>query len=109
MDAYGAFTVDIVPATIWTVIESNLTIISACLIVSRPFFIRIYPQKLISFIQDISSHRSTNSQSSKWEESPRVRMGKFKPLTDAPPVVTNVSLGNPFEVDVEKGNDISKT
>ncbi|KAL8839125.1 MAG: hypothetical protein Q9176_004627 [Flavoplaca citrina] len=97
-------TYDIVPATIWTVIESNVTIISACLIVSRPFFIKIYPQKLISLIQEISTRKSTSSEESNWKRSSPGQFGhsSFQPLTDRPPLVTNVSLGNPFEVDVEK-------
>ncbi|KAL8900402.1 MAG: hypothetical protein Q9192_001085 [Flavoplaca navasiana] len=97
-------TYDIVPATIWTVIESNVTIISACLIVSRPFFIKIYPQKLISLIQEISTKKSISSEESDWKRFSPGQFGhsSFQPLTDRPPLVTNVSLGNPFEVDVEK-------
>ncbi|KAL8696782.1 MAG: hypothetical protein Q9201_007480 [Fulgogasparrea decipioides] len=97
-------TYDIVPATIWTVIESNVTIISACLIVSKPFFIKIYPQKLVRLIQNFVTRKSVftegtkrNHSSSRW-----FRPSLFKPLTDTPPAVTSISLGNPFEVDVEK-------
>ncbi|KAI4245700.1 MAG: hypothetical protein LQ352_006520 [Teloschistes flavicans] len=100
-------TYDIVSATIWTVIESNVAIISACLIVSRPFFVKIYPQKLVSLIQEIVTSRKSVSteEGSEWRKNPsarRFRTNLFKPLTDTPPAVTNISLGNPFEVDVEK-------
>lgn len=102
-------TYDITTATIWTVIESNMTIISACLIVSRPFFVKIYPQRLIGLVQGMSSSSNkTRSDKKLWckkSTSRRFISGHFKPLSDTPPAVTDVSLGGPFELDIEKNWD----
>lgn len=98
---------DIVSATIWTVVESNVTIISACLIVSRPFFVTIYSQKLISLIQEMSTKRSFSREGSDWKESSSRPSSHrpFKPLTDRPLAVTNISLGILFEGGVEKSHE----
>ena len=44
---------DIVPATIWNVIEAYTTIICACLIATRPLFMKLIPDRLIARV-----HRS---------------------------------------------------
>lgn len=33
---------------VWTVIEANVTIISACLIVMKPLFVRLWPEKIFA-------------------------------------------------------------
>lgn len=103
------FVDDITTATIWTVVESNVTIISACLIVSRPFFVKIYPQRLISLVQGMSSSSNKPHSDKKrwWNKSTPGHFisGHFKPLSDTPPAVTDVSLGGPFELDIEKNWD----
>ncbi|KAI4086369.1 MAG: hypothetical protein LQ344_007594 [Seirophora lacunosa] len=43
---------EITPAAIWTVIEANVTIIAACLIVSRPWFLKVNPKRLVSTIRE---------------------------------------------------------
>lgn len=96
---------DITTPTIWTVVESNVTIISACLIVSRPFFVKMYPQRLIDLVHDLSSSKKAHpDKTPRWHRSTPARFffSNFKPLTDTPPAVTNVSLGGPFEVDMEQ-------
>ncbi|MCJ1345830.1 hypothetical protein MMC31_004039 [Peltigera leucophlebia] len=34
--------------TVWNVIEANVTIISACLIVMKPIFVRLWPEKIVA-------------------------------------------------------------
>ncbi|MCJ1279146.1 hypothetical protein MMC21_006970 [Puttea exsequens] len=90
----------IIPATIWTIIEADVTIISACLIVSRPWLMKLYPSKLISTIRERRSSRKSASSSNdrKWPI-----LSSFKKLGDRPPAVPTQSLGTRFEFDVEKG------
>ncbi|KAL9051640.1 MAG: hypothetical protein Q9206_004628 [Seirophora lacunosa] len=49
---------EITPAAIWTVIEANVTIIAACLIVSRPWFLKVNPKRLVSTIRERLLSRS---------------------------------------------------
>lgn len=42
---------NIVPTAIWTVIEAYTTVISACLIVIKPIYVKLYPEKLISRLE----------------------------------------------------------
>lgn len=90
----------LIPATIWTIIESDVTIISTCLIVSRPWFVKLYPSKLVSLIQDMASKRSSK-KSSERSDGRRGLFSSFARLSETPPAV-DVSRGAPFEVDVEK-------
>ena len=91
--------VDIVPVTIWTVLESSVTIMSACLIVSRPWLLKLYPEKLTRLIREGSSTRGKAPDPS----SGRKRLFSTSArLTDRPPAVTNILMGKPFELDVEK-------
>ena len=96
----------IIPATLWTIIEGDVTIISVCLIVSRPWFIKLYPSKLVSLIKEIPSRRSTK-KSSERSDGRKGLFSSFARLSESPPAV-NVSRGAPFEVDIEKhqGHDI---
>ncbi|KAL8934108.1 MAG: hypothetical protein Q9216_006068 [Gyalolechia sp. 2 TL-2023] len=92
---------DITVPTIWTIIESNMAIISACLIVSRPFFVKIYPEKLIGLVHAIlASRRAYTDKERRWPGW--TPFSHFQPLTETPPALTHVSFGRPFEVDVEK-------
>lgn len=100
----------LIPATVWTIIESNVTIISACLIVSRPWLLKLYPSKLISLIREKgSSIRRSSTSKDRITPASNRRRGKwqvfstFKRLPETPPAVTTASLGAPFELDVEKG------
>lgn len=90
----------IIPATIWTIIESDVTIISVCLIVSRPWFIKLYPAKLISLIKEIPSKRSTK-KSTEHSDGRKDLFSTFARLSETPPAV-DASRGAPFEVDLEK-------
>ena len=96
----------IIPATLWTIIEGDVTIISVCLIVSRPWFIKLYPSKLVSLIKEIPSRRSTK-KSSERSDGRKGLFSSFARLSESPPAV-DVSRGAPFEVDIEKhqGHDI---
>jgi hypothetical protein len=101
---------------VWTIIESNVTIISACLIVSRPWFLKLYPSKLISFIRERTlSIRKSSRSDEKHALSSEGRQGRwqlfssFKRLPETPPAVTAASLGAPFEFDVEKGIDSGRS
>ena len=90
----------LIPATIWTIVESDVTIISTCLIVSRPWFMKLYPSKLISLIKELSSKGSSND-SSKRSQGRKGLFSSFARLSETPPAV-DVSRGAPFEIDVEK-------
>lgn len=94
----------LIPATIWTIIESDVTIISTCLIVSRPWFIKLYPSKLVSLIKDMASKRSSKS-SSGHSDGRRGLFSTFARLSETPPAV-DVSRGAPFEMDIEKNHNI---
>ena len=89
----------LIPATIWTIVESDVTIISTCLIVSRPWFMKLYPSKLISLIKELSSKGSGND--SKRSQGRKGLFSSFARLSETPPAV-DVSRGAPFEIDVEK-------
>ena len=96
----------IIPATIWTIVEGDVTIISVCLIVSRPWFIKLYPRKLVSLLKEIPSKKSTKKSS----ERPDGRKGLFSTfarLSETPSAV-DASRGEPFEFDIEKhqGHDV---
>ncbi|KAL9608396.1 MAG: hypothetical protein Q9167_006776 [Letrouitia subvulpina] len=92
-------TYDIATATVWTVIESNMIIICACLIASRPFFVRIYPQKLISHIQEMTTKKSSSDKDDR-SGTRRLMFGRFRTMTNTPPAMTNLSLGQPFKADL---------
>lgn len=96
----------LIPATIWTIIESDVTIISTCLIVSRPWFIKLYPSKLVSLIKDMASKRSSKGSSGR-SDGRRGLFSTFARLSDTPPAV-DVSRGAPFEMDIEKNQDLEK-
>jgi len=100
-------TVYIIPATVWTIIESDVTIISACLIVSRPWLIKLYPAKLISTIRERTSTRKSSSKSSSRGQGRWQMFSSFKRLNETPPEVATVSMGTRFEFDVEKGMEMN--
>ena len=77
-----------------------MTIISVCLIVSRPWFIKLYPSKLVSLIKEIPSRRSTK-KSSERSNGRKGLFSSFARLSESPPAV-DVSRGAPFQVDIEK-------
>lgn len=87
---------NIIPATIWTIIEADVTIISACLIVSRPWLVKLYPSKMINLMTGWFSRQSRQRSSG--------RKGLFSSLgrlTRTPPAV-DASMGTTFEFDVKK-------
>lgn len=94
----------LIPATIWTIIESDVTIISTCLVVSRPWFIKLYPSKLVSLIKDMASKWSSKSSSGR-SDGRRGLFSTFARLSETPPAV-DVSRGAPFEMDIEKNQNI---
>lgn len=95
----------IIPATIWSVIEVNLTIISACLIVSRPWFLKIYPARLVSLVQE-TFHKLRTPRSNSYKSSSRGRrfpyFSSFVHITNSPPAITERSMGTPFDFDLEQ-------
>lgn len=94
----------IIPATIWTIIESDVTIISVCLIVSRPWFLKLYPSKLVSLIKEAASKRSSKI-SSRRSDGRKGLFSTFARLSENPPAV-DASRGAPFEVDIEKNQEL---
>ena len=42
---------DIVPATMWNIVEAYITIICACLLATRPLFMKLIPDKLLARVQ----------------------------------------------------------
>jgi len=101
---------NLIPAAIWTIIELDVTIITVCLIVSRPWLLKIYPSKMISVLQKKITTSRKSSSNNKNHSSSQVNglkwwqlFSTFKRLDTAPPAVTAASLGEPFEFDVEKG------
>ena len=100
-------------ATTWTIIECDVTIISACLIVSKPWIVKLYPARLLSLIQEgmISIQKAapiskTNVSSSREERRTWPQFSDFRKLPATPPALTSASLGAPFALDVEKGVEI---
>ena len=100
----------LIPASIWTIIELDITIIAVCLIVSRPWLLKFWPSRLISTIRSkVPSGRrsSNNNKHTHTHEAPGHHkrwplVSNFRRLDDTPPAVTTASLGAPFEFDVEK-------
>ena len=112
---YPSFLIgNIVPAAIWSIIESQVTIISACLIVSRPWLIKLYQGKLVSWVRGTFTRKSSNrkrsgSSSQHFQRNNRLRtwqvISKFSRLVETPPVLPEASMGGPFGWEVEKGVD----
>lgn len=101
---------NLIPATVWTIIELDVTIIAVCLIVSRPWFLKLYPSKLMSWIQKTtlaaqkaSPDKPNRSPSANNSRGRWLLFSSFKRLEETPPAVATVSLGEPFEFDIEKG------
>jgi hypothetical protein len=94
----------IVPATVWTIIEADVTIISACLIVSRPWLTKLYPSRFIHLIKERSIRWSAR-RSSRRSAGRKGLFSSFARLTETPPAV-DASMGAPFEFDVEKNIEI---
>ncbi|KAL9105821.1 MAG: hypothetical protein Q9227_009077 [Pyrenula ochraceoflavens] len=93
-------TYNLIPATIWTIIEIDITTIAVCLIVSWPWLARIYPTKMVSAI---SKRLSTARKSSSHNRSPKrwQLFSSFARLDEKPPAVTAGTMGGPFSFDVE--------
>lgn len=51
---------NIVPTAIWTIIEAYATVISACLIVIKPVYVKLYPERLVSRLA--TNSRQTGSK-----------------------------------------------
>lgn len=81
-----------------------MTIISACLIVSRPWFLKLYPSKLVSLIKEKASKKSTKNSSGR-SGGRRGLFSNFARLSETPPAV-DVSRGAPFEMDIEKHQEL---
>ena len=103
----------LIPASIWTIIELDITIIAVCLIVSRPWLLKFWPSKLISTIRSRvpSSRRSSNNKHTHTRPGAQHHRrwplaSTFRKLDDRPPAVTAASLGAPFEFDVEKATNV---
>lgn len=103
-------TFNLIPATIWTIIELDVTIISVCLIVSKPWFARIYPSKLISLVQQKISTARKSSSSSSNNSKGRQLFSSFRKADDRPPMVTKGSMGGPFQFDFDsdRSSDLEK-
>lgn len=80
-----------------------MTIISACLIVSRPWLLQLWPTTLISRVRERSlSYRRSSKRNSSKESGGRMGVFRsFSHLTEKPPAV-DASMGAPFKFDVEK-------
>ena len=104
---YEDLTWEITSAAIWTVIEANVTIIAACLIVSRPWFLKIYPRRLLSSIWEKLLSRSRSSHEQSDGSPPKDRQfpffTNFARIPESPPRITQGSMGAPLVVDLEWG------
>ncbi|MCJ1403436.1 hypothetical protein MMC11_006659 [Xylographa trunciseda] len=102
-------TYNLIPASIWTIIEIDVTIITVCLIVSRPWLLRIFPSRLVSLVhKKLASVRKSLSNRANNSPSPggsqrRWLFSSFRRIEETPPAITAASVGAPFEFDVEKG------
>lgn len=94
----------IVPATIWTIVEADITIVSACLIVSRPWLLQLWPSALISRVRERSLlHKKSRRVSSNQSDSMKGVLSNDARLSNRPPAV-DASFGQPFEYDIEKNS-----
>ncbi|KAL8961375.1 MAG: hypothetical protein Q9193_002066 [Seirophora villosa] len=98
---------EITAATVWTVIEANVTIIAACLIVSRPWFLKMSPKRLVSTIRERLLSRSKRGGEKGSESSQghgRLHLfSSFARISESPPNITTGSMGTAFVVDLEHG------
>lgn len=97
---------EIAPSAIWTVIEVDVTVVAACLILSRPWFLKIYPKRFVSVVRERLLSRSRSSDK-KGYDSPRKRrrfpnFSSFAHLSESPPRLTERSMGAPFAIDLER-------
>ena len=94
-------TYNIGPATVWTIIESNIIVISASLIVSKPYLVKVYPERLVSRVRVwLSSDKSPKSGSP--TQSRRPLFASWQRQGSKPPAISRMSLGAPFGPDLEK-------
>ncbi|KAL9010301.1 MAG: hypothetical protein Q9173_004755 [Seirophora scorigena] len=110
---YDDLTWEITPAAIWTVIEANVTIIAACLIVSRPWFLKVNPKRLVPAIRERLLSRSKWGRE-KGSESSRGHgrlhlLSSFARIPESPPNITTGSMGTAFAVDLEQGKSDALT
>ena len=90
---------EIAPEVVWQIVEMFATIICACLIVSKPWLVKVYPERLVTWIrQSVSS--STKSSDSSQVQKPR--FSSFGRFGSKPPAITRMSLGASFERGIKK-------
>ena len=83
---------NIVPTAIWTLIEAYVTVISACLIVIKPVFVKLFPENLLSSVQDKIAKRNGRST---WRFDSFARLNnESRPVCSAPSQDLAVGTGN---------------
>lgn len=69
------------PTATWTLIEAYVTVISSCLVVIKPVYVKLFPENLISSWQNRIAKRNGRST---WRFDTFARLNESRPGRSAP-------------------------